>query len=332
MMIERNDVNDLTHLNPETVEAYFSAGVQSAFTLDSRVGARLEIDPQREEVRLICPALGSDPELISYERISFDRIGIAGASGEWFELSVDAKGMHYEAYVLVESIVEQLRGGASFRHAVSESLSSLKDLLATRKRMSESVITGLLGELLVLRHLISKIGDDGALAAWLGPLAEEHDFSLEHFEAEVKTTISEGRIHVIGSETQLQPTPGRPLYLISLQLTKAGGAVAGFTLPLLIAEVRSLLDPSRYRTFDKYLESLAWHSSDADLYSDRYQERSLPAAYLVDNEFPAITTPRLNAVVPQRPLVTNVSYRVDVSTLQTSLLPIPLNQLCEVSE
>ena len=93
-MTERDDVDDLKHLTPETVEAYFSAGVQSAFVLDGRVSARLEIDPQHQEMRLFCPAVGSDPDVTSYERISFDRVSIHGESGEWFELSVDAQGMH----------------------------------------------------------------------------------------------------------------------------------------------------------------------------------------------------------------------------------------------
>ena len=328
-MSERIDVDDLKHLTPETVEAYFGSGVQSAFILDGRVSARLEIDPQHHEMRLLCPAVGSDPDVTSYERISFDRVNILGESGDWFELSVDAAGMHYEAYVLLESIVDQLRSGASFRHAVSESLAGLKDLLAGRKRMSEAVITGLIGELLVLRHVIGKLGDETALATWLGPLAEEHDFALEEFEAEVKTTLSEGRVHLIGSETQLLPTPGRPLYLISVQLTKAGAAADSFTLPELIETVRASIDLSRVRTFDKYLESLAWSQTDADLYSIRYQQRSVPKAYLVDDEFPAITTPRLNAVVPQRTLVTGVSYRVDVSTLHHAHAPAPLDTFCE---
>lgn len=324
--------DELGHLTPETVEAYFAAGVQSAFTLDGRVSARLEIDPQHEEMRLLCPAAGSDPDVTTYERITFDRIGIQGEHGEWFELTVDAEGMHYEAYVLLESIVDQLRGGASFRHSVSESLAGLKDLLAGRKRMTEAVVTGLIGELLVLRHVISELGDELALAAWLGPLAEEHDFGLEEFEAEVKTTLSESRVHLIGSETQLLPTPHRPLYLISVQITKAGGAGESFTLPELVDSVRGAIDVARVRTFDRYLESLSWRVADADLYPVRYQQRSVPKAYLIDEQFPAITTPRLNAVVPQRPLVSGVSYRVDVSTLNNTRPPAPLDTFCEDSE
>ena len=198
-------MDDLKHLTPETVEAYFSAGVQSAFVLDGRVSARLEIDPQHQEMRLFCPAVGSDPDVTSYERISFDRLSIHGESGEWFELSVDAQGMHYEAYVLLESVVDQLRGGASFRHSVTESLAGLKELLAGRKKMSDAVVTGLIGELLVLGHAIREIGDDEALSSWLGPQSEEHDFAFENYDAEVKTTVSEARVHLIGGAYCMPP-------------------------------------------------------------------------------------------------------------------------------
>ena len=135
--------------------------------------------------------------------------------------------MHYEAYVLLESVVDQLRGGASFRHSVTESLAGLKELLAGRKKMSDAVVTGLIGELLVLGHAIREIGDDEALSSWLGPQSEEHDFAFENYDAEVKTTVSEARVHLIGSDTQLLPSPDRPLYLISVQITKGrrGGRI-----------------------------------------------------------------------------------------------------------
>jgi hypothetical protein len=39
---------------------------------------------------------------------------------------------------------------------------------------------------------------------------------------EVKTTLSEKRMHIIGSLTQLVPTGSTPLFVLSLQLTGAG--------------------------------------------------------------------------------------------------------------
>lgn len=316
------------HLSPDTVEDYFRSGVAAAFQLGTAVESVLEIDPSRQEMRLISPALGSEPDVAGYERITVERTSLIGRPGDWFQLTVDATSMHYEAYVLIESIVDQLEGGAPFRHAVSESLSGFKDLLSGRRRMSDEKEAGLIGELLVLHHALGKLEEDTAVGAWLGPLAEEHDFGFEEFDAEVKTTRSEARVHVIGNESQLQPVPGRPLYLVSVQITLAGAAAEGFTLPTLISLIRARLDLSR-RAFDMALERLAWKDADADLYRTKYQLRSMPRTYLVDLAFPAITGPRLDEVVPKRVLVSGVSYRVDVSHLPFVVPPAPLNDYCE---
>ena len=169
------------------------------------------------------------------------------------------------------------------------------------------------------------------MASWLGPDSEEHDFVFAEFDAEVKTTRSEGRVHVIGTETQLQSSPDRPLYLISTQITGAGQAVDGFSLPALIGSVRESLESSRV-LFDQHLSGLGWHDASADLYRDAYMLRSVPTAYVVDENFPAITSARLDAVVPQRQLVGSVSYRVNVTHLATIVPPSPLADYCEAPE
>lgn len=317
------------HLDPKTVEEYFRLGVRAAFTLHDSPFVRLEIDPAHESIELTTPAAGSDPEVTAFERLHFARFSRDDV--EWFRLRVDSTDMRYEAYVLLESVVDQLRAGASFRHAVSEAVISLKDLLASRRRLTEEKELGLLGELLVLRQVLDSDGENAAIGAWLGPLAEEHDFAFADFDAEVKTTKSESRSHVIGSDTQLEPSPGRPLLLVSIQLTRAGNASNGFTLPSLIKEIRSLLDLSR-RTFDLALEGLGWHDVDADLYRTRFQLRTIPRAYDIDDDFPAITSARLDDVVPNRSHVSSVTYRVNVTDLLHSGIGSPLTNFCEVPE
>jgi len=325
-----NDPITPQHLSPETVEDYFRAGVPAGFTLSAELRARLEIDPPHHELRLICPATGATPDVTAFERIEIERTAIVGEQGEWFILRVRADRMHYEAYVLIESIVDQLRSGASFRHSVSESVAGLKGLLASRKRLTDEKEAGLIGELLLLRHLIVSEGEDAAVQSWLGPLSEEHDFGFETIDAEVKTTRSEGRIHQIGSENQLQPTGDRPLYLVSIQITLAGQAENAFTLGDLISSVRQHLERTR-RTFDSALERLGWVDADADLYRSRFQLRAEPRAYLVDADFPAITGARLDSAVPQRHLVSSVSYRVDVAKLPHATAPHPIRDFCEVA-
>ncbi|WP_374975026.1 PD-(D/E)XK motif protein [Microbacterium trichothecenolyticum] len=319
------------HLDPEAVEAYFRVGVRTAFPLVDEPPTRLVIDPARGELQLLTVARGGAPEVSAYERITLNTVRVDEDDGEMYELVIDASDMRYEAYVLVESIADQLRSGASFRHAFSESVHSLRELLSSRKRLTDEAVAGLVGELIVLGHLIDAEGEDAAITAWIGPLAEEHDFGLPKFDMEVKTTRSEGRIHMIGSDTQLEPVPGRPLYLISVQITRAGAAAEAFTLPALIADVRSKLLRTR-RTFDSALEGLGWRDGDADLYLTRLQLRSRPRAYAVDSDFPAITSQALDAVVPNRAHVVGIAYRVDVTHLPLATAPAPMHDFCEAGE
>lgn len=319
---------DPEHLTPDTVEEYFRAAAPTAFQLSVKRQVSLEIDPGRQQLRLSCPVEGDVPDVTSFARISIGRSPLAGRNGEWFVLSIDATGIHYEAYALVESIVDQMRSGASFRNAISESLLQLKGLLASRKRMTEEKEAGLIGELLVLKHVILSEGEESALQSWLGPASEEHDFGFAHFDVEVKTTRSEDRVHRIGSETQLEPEPSRPLYLVSVQITLAGEASQGFSLGELVREIRLVLDSSR-RKFDSALERVGWVDADNDLYTARFQERSRARGYLVDPDFPAITRSRLDEVIPQRIRVSAVSYLVDVTGLGSDELPAPLADFCE---
>ncbi|MGV8885440.1 MAG: PD-(D/E)XK motif protein [Microbacteriaceae bacterium] len=316
------------HMSPETVEDYFTIGIPTAVALSDSLRARLEIDPNREELRLICPAHGSDPDVTAYENLSFERISVLGEQGEWFVLTVDATVRHYEAYVLIESIVDQMSGGASFRHAISESLSSLKELLAGRTKLSDETQAGLIGELLLFEHVLSVESAQQTIEAWLGPMGEEHDFGFPAFDVEVKTTRAEGRVHIIGSDTQLQPSGPRPLYLLSIQITRAGLALQAFSLADLVTRLRNVLGSDR-RLFDKALSRIGWHDLDADLYREKFILRSEPRAYLIDDDFPAITTQRLDLVVPHRSLLSAVSYKIDVTHRPHALPPGPINTFCE---
>lgn len=130
------DDGNAAHLDPRAVEEYFDLGVSSAFVLLRSPLVHMRIDPNNESVDLLLPAIGADPEVTSFERLAVKRFVREGGD-EWFQLTIDATDMRYEAYVLAESIVDQLRAGASFRRSVSEALTSFKELLAGRHRMTE---------------------------------------------------------------------------------------------------------------------------------------------------------------------------------------------------
>ena len=61
------------------------------------------------------------------------------------------------------------------------------------------------------------------------------------------------------------------------------------------------------------LGDLGWFDEDAELYEQRYLPRDAPLAYAVDETFPAVTVERLRAVVPHADLISDLTYRVDLT-------------------
>lgn len=320
-------VDEAVHLSPDSLEEYFRLGVVSVFQLSREVDARLEVDPLSDQLRLFVPAKGGPPEVTNLERV---RVDVVEGPEQFrrFRIVFDARGMHYAAYQLVESVVANLREGSSFEHAVLASIADMKDLLASRGRLTDQEETGLWGELLILEHIISRAGEEAALESWLGAAASEHDFSFPRFEAEVKTTRAESRRHLIRGDLQLQVSPDRPLFLISIQATLAGAGSTGRTLSQMIVDIRGRLR-TRVAHFDAALHALGYREADADLYDTKLQLRSNPRAYAIDADFPAIQMWRLGEVVPNSHLVSDLRYRVDVGNLLFRDVPPPLNDFCE---
>jgi hypothetical protein len=294
-------------LTAGSLERYFGAGVPTQHVLCEQPNILLRIEPHAERLVLRTPHDGTMPSMRGLRHVEVDAID--HEDGTWSVVRIDARDMHYEAYGLTIAVAEAMRGGASFAAATNAAMTNLRSLLAARARMSESQQLGLAGELLVLDSLLDTSGND-ALGWWLGPTSEQHDFAFPGYDVEVKTTLSERRRHMISGVDQLRPNPGRPLWLLSIQVTRAGGA-DGFSLAGLVADLRA-----RVAGDDRFmvaLASLGWRDTDADLYDTTYLLRTTPRAYAVDDDFPALTSERLRASVPHPDLVSDVAYRVDVT-------------------
>lgn len=307
-------------LSPESLEHYFALGKISTHTLSTEPRCILRIDPRGERLTLRTPYDGTEPAIKGFRHVQSDAVD--HDDGTWATLAVDATDMHYEAYSLLLGVTEAMRGGAKFGSAANAALTNLRALLAARQRISESQQLGLVGELLVLQSLLDAAPEAHVLDWWLGPASEQHDYAFAEFDAEIKTTLSERRRHMISGPGQLRPNPGRPLWVVSIQLTRAGGA-QGDSLASLVA---SLYDRLTDRSaFVNALHGLGWRDEDADLYDTSYLLRTSPAAFLVDDSFPAITYSRLAESVPRSDLVAELSYRVDITDLTSGLPGAPLH-------
>jgi hypothetical protein len=310
-----------SRLTAATLESYFATRRVVPVRLADVPACTLRINAPADQLELWTPAEGPEPDVATLDRVGYHRVHVDDA--DWFVLVVDARGAHFEAYSLIAAVVDDLVAGRPFYAATARSLAAYRDLLALRGRLSEEKVIGLLGELLVLEHLLQTTDEGTAVDAWVGPRSEEHDFVLPDLDAEVKTTLGERRSHLIGSEHQLQSSKARPLWLVSIQLTRGGAAAEGFALTDAVQRVLAMLTTTA-TTVAAHLRTLGWREGDADLYREKYIPRSTPTAYLVDQRFPAITRHILEKSLTRPELVGHVTYRVDVTDLDAGVPPAPM--------
>jgi hypothetical protein len=244
-------------------------------------------------------------------------IGLVTVSGKTLvEVTTRAAGLFAEFYALLEELADRLQlQGQSAEVAFKGTLANWKALLRPADRMSDEHQVGLFGELLVLDRIVATYGPD-AIHAWTGPVGEQHDFRLANNELEVKTTNSRKRVHMISSLEQLEPSPGRQLHMISIQVEPAGNE-AGSTLPEMVDRVRAMVPgPSQARdTLDSSL-LVGWRFSDvhAPFYGQRLQLRAPVVLVPITQDFPRLIR-SVVATLPQSERLSNFHYQVNVEGL-----------------
>jgi hypothetical protein len=203
--------------------------------------------------------------------------------------------------------------------AVTETLRAWSALIRQKSLLSLEKQVGLMGELLFLKRLARTIGWKAAVQSWRGPDAQEHDFTLNLIDIEVKTTLAERRLHQIASVTQLLPKLNRPLVLVSIQLTPSSGKhslslshMVAFVLATASTEAPDSVEPLRDQ-----LNRIGWSDDDAPTYDQRHQLRTALLAIPVDGSCPAIVPATLSAALDASitPRIERLSYVIDVDGL-----------------
>mgnify|MGYP003670697284 CR=1 FL=1 len=312
------------HLSRLSLQQYFAAGASSLVVLDGTPAAYLFVEPEVPRLSLRVPRDGNGlPDLHLYDVLRTSEVHSDGR--HWYQLSVVGPAVQ-EAFPLLADVSDRVQlEGQSFVSAVTSALRSFRDFLAGVSKMSRQEEVGLFGELLVLEYLISNLPEHEAVAAWRGWDAAEHDFDLGDTDVEVKTTTSERRQHRIASATQLVPTPGRDLWLLSVQVTKASEhSPDAVCLTDLIRRVAGCIGRDEVRSdFFARLSRARWTETTASAYSDKFRLRSGPAHFLVDEGFPAITPAKLETLGLGAEVV-DLIYMLDLSGLPVSSATNPL--------
>ncbi len=283
------------HLSWPNLLEYLNGGAPAIVRITGAPDVDLVIEPHEQRIALRgpWPATGDVPDLAQYRHLD-TRAGTS-TEGDWVEFAVSGLGVLREAYPMLVAVADRVQlHGADMGTAIGHVLASYRELLRSLGRLSDDQELGLFGELLVLDHLIGSIGAHKAVASWRGPTREQHDFGLDDFDIEVKATLTEDRRHRISNMTQLQPSPARVLWFVSVQLTTRG--VGGSTLTESIEQTADRIsDPVPKARFADRLTEAGWDPEQAHLYIRRFAQRGAILAFRVTDEFPAITAHRLGS-------------------------------------
>lgn len=263
----------------------------------------------------------TEPDVSRFRFIESRRLVEEGRS--WNSLSIAWTHTPFEAYLFLCDIVDRVQTkGEPLATAVEVVLQGIGSILRRQSSITREQEIGLFGELLVLNHLLKDLSPGDAIKAWKGPESEEHDFALNDFDLEVKTTTSDERIHWITNARQLEPAENRPLKLASLQLTPKGGS-GSCTLAALVDH---LLDSLRDATpsFLRILEIAGYAIEDADLYPTQWALRDVAACFAVDDEFPKITGDELARLPLGGDRIKALRYQVNITGL-------PSDPVCDLT-
>lgn len=321
------------HLSLSGFLEYLDSGVPTRIPFEGSPSVALIVDPGQRRLSLRASIPPDDPTTASpndRENVTIRQVRENGQS--WLDVTLTDPALFATAYPVLCAIADriQLEGNHPVA-AIEETLRHLGRLLARSGRLSTDQEIGLVGELTLLAHLAREIGPEAAVRAWRVCPPEEHDFSFPACDAEVKTTTDERRQHWIGSPAQLQPSPGRSLWLVSVQVTGAGEHPGG-TLGELVTRVRRLTEGTVVRdTFERQLTSAGWRDEDENLYPRRWRLRSTPAVFHVDADFPSVTWAGLHHACSEAHRIVDWRYRIDLTGLPTpSAAPVDLGDLSEM--
>jgi hypothetical protein len=202
--------------------------------------------------------------------------------------------------------------------AIDEAWKRWGQLIEQQSILSRDKQVGLLGELWLLRRLAHSKHWEYAIDAWHRSPQAEHDFCLENVDIEVKSTATDRRIHTIGSINQLQPSPGRELYILSLQFAPSPSHASGaFSLTSYIDNILEELNDHNSRgAFVERLKRVGWHSDHMAYYKTSFIKREDAYLVAVNNKCPRIIQSMIEkSIGTLSARIQSVMYSIDLSGL-----------------
>lgn len=219
------------------------------------------------------------------------------------------------------ALAEDEAGSLRLFHSALQDFKDL--LLGSGGQPSLERIRGLVGELwFALRIVAPKLGPEGAVMAWTGPLGAAHDFrDPSNALFEIKAIHAEARSIKISSVEQLDPAEPSPLTMVTVALEeRQPEARDALSLTSLVAEFRDALvvHPGKVTELDRRLEALGVGRLDS--VDDRHFAVVGFRQYRVEPGFPRLLREHIPAGVA------GIGYQIRLSAISSYELvdqPIP---------
>jgi hypothetical protein len=289
---------------------HWANGVPVAIPIAGAPALRVLIDPPNSRITLRAPVSPETQAPAStWSHISVRTVVEGGV--RYLEISTTDEHLVADGYAMLTAVADRTQlDGLEPVAAFEQTIATWQSILAMRARMSLEKEIGLFGELLVAGAVLATTSIQGR--SWLGGLREEHDFGFDDVNIEVKTTSGERRQHWIHGLGQMVSTGDSPLWMLSVQITRAGPG-QGQTLPELIDAVLEMKTGSDRIQFEQDLAAAGWREDQRDLLAERWRLRTTPLALRVDDDFPRLTPELLaKAGIDLAPL-RQVAYEIDVT-------------------
>lgn len=301
----------------EFEEQYIRSGVPNQYVVRGipQVSIFMEQDACRIGIRFETAHSASVIGRGGLSEVDIENVSIEG--NKYLQFSTSNHILYRNFYELISEVAcDVVDNSIDPIDALRSAVRRWKNLLSGPSVLSEERQRGLFGELWLLEIAIRQCGGD-AIKAWLGPESQAHDFRFENTEVEVKTTTLEKRVHRINGASQLEPSAGTSLFVLSLMLVDAG--LGGVSLPERVADVVSHLldDEIALEEFNRKLRMAGYSDTDVEHYTKRYRFRDEPRLVRIHQGTPRIT-PHVLSLFPEEyasDRILSVSYDADFSGL-----------------
>lgn len=234
---------------------------------------------------------------------------IGNTSSQFIEIGCPSPALETAFAELADEIVSRIESGTSATKAVSGTIDDFRRLIIrpAQAQIGESVLTGAIGELIILNTLFEK--NIASVSCWTGPHDQRHDFRKGNQAIEVKTTTRWGSTQIhISSIDQLLPPDDGDLMLAHVQLEYTPHG------PICLSSMCSKLINNGANPEELYAALTSLGISDPYEESLNKSCYSLKSTdwYLVDSKFPCITSRHLpSGELPAG--VSHLTYTVDLS-------------------